>query len=575
MDISNFCFYVDGKKIIASCFFSLIATALHAEPLSQPESQVLDISAEQAAPLEIKTIKTETLAPLTSTPYPQVESASSLNLDVHEAKSPTPLSTQKAGTHVEPTLTKPANAAASTGITIQNDALGLDVYKLPMEIAEAFARAKLPPEAIGTLVQEVGNHIPLIESNTTTPYNPASTMKLVTTSAAIDILSPTFTWKTEAYALGKMRGNTLHGNLLIKGSGDPKFVYEDLWRFLRKLRGSGLRKIRGNLILDRSLFKDQAFDPAAFDDEPLKAYNAGPDALLLNFKVLQFNFKPDMKKKRVYLNTTPPIADYIIDSPFLSNDACGQWKKQLLAMHNSKQIRFNGAFPAACGEKTWVMHQYMMSNNQYFHHVFKSLWESLGGKFDGGVKDGVAPEDATPLLTWTSDPLHDIVKNINKFSNNVMARQLLLTIAAQNDDGPATPEKGERAIQEWLILKGVMSNELIIENGSGLSRTARISAETLAEILLLNWHSPFMPEIMSSLPITGMDGTMKKRAENMGVAGRSHIKTGSLKGVRAMAGYVLAASGKRYVVVNLINHEHARRSRIAQDALLQWIYENG
>ncbi len=452
---------------------------------------------------------------------------------------------------------------------------GASAQSLPPVIVSEFERAGIPREAVATLVQEVESPTPIVSLNTHTPLNPASTMKLVTTSAALDLLGPTYTWKTQAYTLGEVQGDTLRGDLLIKGTGDPKFVFEHLWLFLRKIRAIGIRKIKGNLLLDRSHFKNMPFDPAAFDNEPLRAYNAGPDALLLNFKTLQFQFLPDEANQRVGVHIEPPIADYAVDTPFLSDKACANWKKQMHAMVNDTRIRFDGAYPATCGKKTWGMHQYMMSDNQYFGAVFKQLWRDLGGKFDGKVADGKAPENTLPLVEWTSPPLSQTIRDINKFSNNVMTRQLLLTIAAEIYGPPATVENGTTAIRHWLIRNGIIADELVIENGAGLSRIARISADTMGRILLMNWRSTLMPEFISSLPLAGMDGTMHRRAKNMGVTGHSHIKTGSLKEVRALAGYVLASSGKRYVVVSLINHPHARRGSQAQDALLQWIYENG
>ena len=446
---------------------------------------------------------------------------------------------------------------------------------LPPLIVTKFERAGIPREAVATLVQEVDNPRPLIKLNIHTPYNPASTMKLVTTSAALDLLGPTHTWKTQAYALGEIQGETLRGDLLIKGNGDPKLVFEHLWLFLRKIRATGIRKIKGRLLLDRSHFKPVPFDPAAFDNEPMRAYNAGPDALLLNFKTLQFSFYPDEANQRVGVHIEPPVAGYTVDTPFLSDKRCKNWKKQMRAMVNNKRIRFDGAYPAACGNKHWSMYQYMMSDNAYFGAVFKQLWRDLGGQFNGKVASGIAPEDATPLVEWTSPPLSQTIRDINKFSNNVMTRQLLLTIAAEIYAPPATVENGTTAIRHWLIRNGIMADELVIENGAGLSRIARISADTMGRILLMNWRSTLMPEFISSLPLAGMDGTMHRRASNMGVTGHSHIKTGSLKGVRALAGYVLASSGKRYVVVNFINHPNARRGSHAQDVLLQWVYENG
>jgi D-alanyl-D-alanine carboxypeptidase/D-alanyl-D-alanine-endopeptidase (penicillin-binding protein 4) len=203
------------------------------------------------------------------------------------------------------------------------------------------------------------------------------------------------------------------------------------------------------------------------------------------------------------------------------------------------------------------------------------MWHEVGGSFRGEVKSGSAPSDATQIAEWTSPMLPEIIRDINKHSNNVMARQLLLTLAADPMGQPATAEQGARVIRGWLANKGIVAPEIVVENGSGLSRAERISAVTMGKMLAAAWRSPLMPEFISSLPVAAYDGTMRNRLKEAGVAGRAHIKTGGLREVRTIAGFVLASSGKRYVVVNFINHPNAASGRTAQDALLQWVYENG
>lgn len=454
-------------------------------------------------------------------------------------------------------------------------AIGAFSQGLPFEVESELRRAKIPLDATATYIQEVGSRAVWISINPKKPFNPASTMKLVTTSAALDLLGPIYTWKTVAYVSGTQQGEVLRGDLIIKGSGDPKFLKENFWQFLRMIRAKGIREIRGNLILDRSAFEASVFDAAAFDGAAEKAYNAGPDALLLNYKALKFQFLPDDTNRKVRVSIDPPIANYTVGVPSLSEGNCNGWLEKLGAEVNNGSARFSGTYDNGCGDKAWFMHPYQMSQNQYFGAVFRQMWYEVGGSFRGEVKTGSVPSDARQVAEWTSPMLPEIIRDINKFSNNVMARQLLLTLAADPMGQPATTEQGARVIKGWLANKRIDAPELVIENGSGLSRIERISAGTMGKMLAAAWHSPLMPEFVSSLPIVAYDGTMRNRLKEAGVAGKAHIKTGGLREVRTIAGYVMAASGKRYVVVNFINHPNAGGGRPAQDALLQWVYENG
>jgi serine-type D-Ala-D-Ala carboxypeptidase/endopeptidase (penicillin-binding protein 4) len=204
--------------------------------------------------------------------------------------------------------------------------------------------------------------------------------------------------------------------------------------------------------------------------------------------------------------------------------------------------------------------------------VFRALWEGAGGTWTGKVRDAPVPAEARRIALHESEPLASVVRDINKFSNNVMARQLYLTMGAEAARQPAGTEAAERAVRGWLASRGLEMPELVLENGAGLSRIERIAPASLARLLLHAFASPLMPEFMSSLPLVGVDGTMKKRN---GAAGNAHIKTGLLADVRAIAGYVHAASGRRYVVVAIINHPNARDGQPAHDALLEWVYRNG
>lgn len=447
--------------------------------------------------------------------------------------------------------------------------------RLPATVTDALNRSAIPLQAVGVYVQQVTGAAPMLALNAEAGFNPASTMKLVTSNAALDLLGPAFTWKTGVYATGTQDGDVLNGDLIIKGSGDPKLVTEKFWQLLRQVRASGIREIRGNLVLDRSVFAAMPYDPARFDDEPAKPYNAGPDALLLNYKVLALHFLPQPMHLAVAVQSDPPVAGMPIAAPVLSNGPCGDWQTGLNAQLDAGGLRFDGSYPSSCGEKTWYLHPYGLSSTEYFGRVFRELWRESGGVFSGEVTEGVTPVDARLVAEWQSPSLPEVVRDINKYSNNVMARQLLLTIAAETGNLPATPEAAATIVKGWLDHKGIDTSKLVIENGSGLSRIEQVTPAMMGRMLAAAFRSPVMPELMASMPVVGLDGTMRKRLVDDTVAGHAHIKTGSLDGVRAVAGYVLAASGRRYVVVCIINDIHAAGGQAAQDALLQWVYEKG
>jgi len=453
----------------------------------------------------------------------------------------------------------------------------LAAQSLPPPVVGALRVAHIPQQNVGVLVLDADSGArAMVSTNVSQPFNPASVMKLVTTNAALELLGPTFSWKTQAYVDGVLNQGVLQGDLIIKGGGDPKLVMENFWLLLRQLRAAGLREISGNLVLDRSYFADNAVDPSQFDGDPQKPYNVGPDALLLNYKTIAFRFTPDATANNVVVTTDPPLAGYAVTPPRLSSEPCPpDWQNRLMLGNDAGAATFSGSYAADCGARSWYINPYRMSHVQYVGQAFQQMWADLGGRFAGRVVNGLVTPSARLLAQWQSPSLPEVIRDINKFSNNVMARQVLLTVAAEMSGQPGDPVNGARAVRAWLADKGIDTSALAIENGAGLSRIERVSPMLLARMLVQAYRSPLMPEFVSSLPLVGYDGTMRRRLKSQGVAGQAHIKTGTLNDVRSIAGYVQAASGKSYVVVFLINHAAAPAGQKAQDALLQWVYENG
>ncbi len=448
--------------------------------------------------------------------------------------------------------------------------------QLPEPVARALVQVGIPEASASLYVHEIGAERALLTAGAERAMNPASTIKLLTTYAGLDLLGPAYLWTTEAYAAGPLKDGVLAGDLVLRGRGDPKLTIENFWLLLRNLRGRGVREIRGDLVLDRGYFAAGEFDPSRFDDQPTRPYNTGPDALLVNFKAVRLQFVPDPDARAVRIVVEPPLPQVqVVNNLALDpKSACGDWlgrlKFESQGDATAARFVFSGLYPASCGERE--RHFSVLGHSQYVLALFRELWRELGGTLAGNVRDGVAGADARPVASVQSPAMSEVVRDINKYSNNVMARQLFLTLGAAGAGAPASADKSGRVIRQWLAGKGLSFPELVLENGSGLSRAERISARNLGQLLISAFRSPVMPELMASLPVAAVDGTMRKRLSGAEVAGQAHIKTGSLTGVRAIAGYVLDAAGRRMVVVLIINHANAGNAQTVQDALLRWVY---
>lgn len=447
---------------------------------------------------------------------------------------------------------------------------------LPPEVELAFSAATIPRDVIAIVVEKLDEPRSgkrLLSVNTTQPMNPASVMKLFTTAAALELRGPASTWRTEFRAHTTPHEGVLDGALFLKGSGDPKLNLEQFWLFLRQLRIKGVRDIRGNLVLDRSVFSLPPHDPAAFDGKSLRPYNAGADALLVNFGALSLVLLPDEVKNRVQvLIETPDARIKLINRLQPVKGECGYWQEQILVTTEGSELILSGPYPKSCGERRFTLAPF--SGDAHVEGIFRALWTELGGTLQGQVVSGVTPVESVVLADLESPSLTEAVRDINKFSNNVMARQLFLSLSI--DTPPATYEKSAAVIRTWLADLGINAPELVIENGSGLSRNDRASADTIAALLRSMWKSPNMPEMMASLPIAGEDGTMKKRGNGVGSEsgsgkGRAHLKTGYLEGVRTLAGYLLDTRGERWLLVAMVNHPNAVRAKEGMDRLVDWV----
>ena len=448
---------------------------------------------------------------------------------------------------------------------------------LPPPVARAFRHAGVPLNAVAIVVQETGKPGPMLAHEAAKPMNPASAMKLVTTFAALELLGPDYRWTTQAFLDGPLEGGVLHGNLVLVGHGDPKITVEQWQAFMAKLVAQGLVAIDGDLVLDRSFFAPAAHDPAAFDGEPLKPYNVGPDALLVNFKAIKFAFAPNAAGDGTAVVATPPLDNVAIGPlPRLGSGDCNDWRSTLGATFIDRGARadaiFVGRYPASCGEREWWVS--LLDHPAYVHAMFTAYFREAGGRFAGGWKDGRAPAGKPAFAVLESPPLYDVARDVNKLSNNVMARQLFLTLATAKGPPPATTAGANAAVTRWLATRGLKMPELVLDNGSGLSRNERISAGSLVRLLIAADASPVRNEFASSLAVAATDGTLERRFQNGDVAGQGLLKTGTLEGARAIAGYVITADGRRFALAAIVNHPNANHAQGALDFFVQWIHHH-
>jgi D-alanyl-D-alanine carboxypeptidase/D-alanyl-D-alanine-endopeptidase (penicillin-binding protein 4) len=444
-------------------------------------------------------------------------------------------------------------------------ALNATATNLPPAVLRELKSAGIPLGATSITVRKIGAPKAAISINAEQPMNPASTMKLLTTFSGLELLGPAYTWKTEAYLDGKLENGVLQGDLILKGYGDPKFTIEQFWLWMAELRARGLREIRGNLVIDRSFFDLPQLDSGAFDNDPVRAYNVTPDALLLNFNTLRLRYIPEGNRLRVIIE--PMLEGVRLDSQLAPQaGSCEDWDDTIRVQANDERLLLQGGYPAECGEREHSLS--VLSHSRYVDAVFRAVWHQLGGSLTGRQRDGLLSSSAQLFSTHRSEPMSLAIRDINKYSNNVMARQLFLTLGTTTS---ASIPGSTAAMRSWLTKKGLNFPELVLENGAGLSRVERISAEHMAQLLQSITESPYSAELIASLPILGIDGSVKKRLKNSPAASHAHLKTGTLDGVKTLAGFVQAHSGKQWSVVFFINHPNAKRGQATQDALIEWL----
>jgi D-alanyl-D-alanine carboxypeptidase/D-alanyl-D-alanine-endopeptidase (penicillin-binding protein 4) len=440
---------------------------------------------------------------------------------------------------------------------------------VPAAITQLMAAQRLPSSALSFVIVDADTGRVVMSHNPDTPRSPASTMKTVTTFAALDMLGPAFIWQTRAW---------LHdGDLYLQGGGDPYITLERWWSFVQDLRAQGLNSIPGDIVIDNSAFSLPKEDPGAFDGRPNRSYNVVPDALMVNFQSIDFSLAANADTHRVDIIASPAPVNLEVENHIrYAPGRCGGPAARVdfkVASPQWDRVVFSGALSPHCAERSFA--RVLLQPATYAFGTFVKLWRESGGGFEGKLRIESTPADAKPLYTFDSLSLAEIVRLTNKHSSNLMARHLLLTLGRERYGDPATLEKGVAAIADWSRERGFDLSGVDIDNGSGLSRSTHITVLQMAKILSAAYHSPFAPEYLASLPLAGMDGTLRSRMKNS-PAGAIRLKTGHLDGVSGVAGFVTTSAGKTFVLVSLVNNVRADfgAAEPVHAALAAWILDN-
>lgn len=444
--------------------------------------------------------------------------------------------------------------------------------KLPSAVDQAIQKSPLNRQSISLWIAPVDGGSPIVDYHSNTPRTPASVAKLITTGIGLYLLGENYRWRTDFYTNAKISRKTLTGNLYIKGHGNPYLVEEDLMDMVIELRNRGINHIQGDVVLDNSYFINTLENPDFFDGHGFEPYNALPNALSINFRTIELVF--DNQQGKIKISSVPQLTYTKIQNNMTFNKAkrCrGKGFRPRIEVDNSQDlIIVSGSLSRQC--KHQGMKKVLTDAGDLFYGHFKQAWLLSGGTISGKWHYGRLPQTAKRLYSDQSKPLYEQIAAMNKHSNNIMTRQLFLTIGAELTQPPATLAKARAIVQNKLQALGIKTQGLFIDNGSGLSRKSKITAKQLGHFLLTMQDPRVKSFFEQSLAIVGVDGTLRRRLRNTAVAGNAIGKTGTLKNAKSVAGYLTAQSGKKYVYVMLFNGPKARAGRPLMDDIMQWLY---
>ena len=455
---------------------------------------------------------------------------------------------------------------------------------LPPAVAGALQCARLPDSALGVQVAALDTPVggPVLAHQAERSMQPGSTMKLVTSVVALDRLGPNHRGHTELLTAAPQQGEVLRGDLVLRGGADPELELPQLWQMFQELRWQGVREIDGDIVLDRRLFRPERPDLGLppFDESPEFPYNVVPDALNLAGSLVGLELRAEATGVQARL--LPPLPGVLIESRLTLNDRpCRDWDDDWTTPQAETgpdgrvTLVLKGAFPRACTQRVALQ---LFDRDQQAERQLRWLWQDLGGVWHGRVRSGATPPEARRIARHDARPWGELMRPLNKRSDNVYARLLYLSLGLA--DAAANPELtsqalADRVVRDWFMRQGISTDGLVMDNGSGLSRAERISPGQMVGVLRAGLTGPNAADLLMSLPTVGVDGTMRNRLKDSVAAGRARLKSGTLRNVTAVAGTVTDVRGRVWLVAAMLNDEAAGRARRVLDVLVDWVARTG
>ncbi len=456
---------------------------------------------------------------------------------------------------------------------------------LPRPVQELIDASGLPSTSFGLHVQPIGRVAkPLVSLNADTHFQMASTTKLVTSLAALDLLGPEYRWHTHAFIDGELHEGRLLGDLIIVGGGDASLSSEHMRAWFAEMQSRGLHEVWGDIVLDRFAFSlsedDHARTPLPTQYQP--GY-ARPDALTLDEGVLRVALSA-APKRPASVRLTPGQAGLRVVNQLTAGSSCSASARLEQSAAISRLV-VRGEWAAACGDRQIA--QLAVPHSEFTKRAMAELWRECGGRFTGRVRSRVEPqrdaalarglesETLEPWASHSSQPLPSLIREMNKTSDNLAARSLFLSLADDFPTQAATLPAARARLNDWLRVQGLAAGDIAVHNGAGVSRAEKGKPQALVQLLLNAWQGPQSQAFFDSLPIAGVDGTLGRRMIGGAAAGRAHLKTGTGGETRALAGYVRCRSGRTHAVAAFVNHPDAATATPTLDAVIEWLAANG
>lgn len=447
---------------------------------------------------------------------------------------------------------------------------------LPDWLATDLRNAGVPATNVTVYVQEVGTGTALISHNATKPFKPASIMKLVTTFAALDVLGERYRWRTPVYATGPVHEGILHGDLIIRGVGDPHMTQARLAELSSRLVRAGVRTIKGDLVLDNSFFGSDARVPQRFYSETENPWNLPPQPLLVNGKLVTLTLTPSIGGTRPQVAVEPELPAVRVENRLTQTDAPCTGRPTNMSLvasgtAHSALLTLTGSLSTRCSGIAYKVS--VLDSETYFLESFRQAMARAGGRLQGSVRSGTSASQARLVATIQSDNILDILRETNKHSNNLMAQQLFVAVGAALSGRSPSPRQAAATVKRWLVAHVPEARPFVLDNGAGLSTEERVTAQGMVALLERIRTSPNAAQFLETLPSVGEDGTMAMRLRDRPVAGRSAAKTGTLRDTRAIAGIVVNRYGRSYTFCMIVNHPNASATLPAIDQLIAWLHD--